>query len=225
MIHLLIHVLLLVLRESNSQAPGQRPRSSQRDLLVDDPARYLATRTFTVGATWDAQARLFPYLFVPFLLVGAVCMVLGSWPQNGRNDAGVVVVALMVIGALATFLGLLFLIPWTVVRFLANARAELRLDGVCFWHGRGYVWCPWALFRVSDPMVQVRAHAVLMAIAPSAVPAVQLRRGDDVVDFGERAANGAFQFVSTDAIELRALHGMHPRDLARLLYHVGRHLG
>lgn len=224
MIHLLVHALIIILRESTKASQEQRLRLPDSELFARNPPAFLARRDYVIGATYGKEVRWFPYAFVPCLIVAALVMAWAAWLHQVRNDNGGPYQLLMIIGVMTSFAGFLFLIPWIIVRWLPNKRIDMRRDGVRFWHGGGCVWCPWALFRVTEAMVLPMPTAIVLAVAPEAVPKVHLQYGMDVVDFGERAANGLLRFVSPHAIELTPVRGMELVELARLLYQGGRYL-
>lgn len=181
--------------------------------LLRDPSAYLRARPVEVG---PRQAYAFAALFGSFAAAFFVaCAVSGVW----RDERFLLGIGLT-IGA-AVWLG------WSLR--LRGHSLVLRPEGVEFRYRDSVVWCPWALFNADGPPVVPEGDnpqaALLLPVAPEAVPFVELRRYESPVAHGAQVKAPQFRFTAPDQIVLAARYEIAANDLGVLLLQLGDRLG
>jgi hypothetical protein len=183
------------------------------DELLRDPAAYLGAAPVEIGPRRAyGFAALFGVLGTAFLIA---CAVTGVW----RDEKLLLGIGLL-IGA-AVWLG------WSVR--LRGHSLLLRPDGVEVRYLDTVVWCPWALFNADGPPVVPEGDdprvAVILPVAPEAVPFVELRRNEAPVAYGAQVRARQFRLAAPGLVVLAARYEVAAADLGSLLLQLGSRLG
>ncbi len=183
------------------------------DGLVRDPARYLGDGPVVIG---PRRAYGFAALFG---VLGAACLVSCAVSGVWRDERLLIGVGLL-IGS-SVWLG------WSL-RLRGHALV-LQPDGVEVRYLDTVVWCPWALFNAPGPPVVPEGDnprvAVILPVAPEAVPFVELRRNEAPVAHGAQVKAPQFRFTAPDQVILTARYEVAAGDVGTLLLQLGGRLG
>jgi hypothetical protein len=105
----------------------------------------------------------------------------------------------------------------------------LRPDGVEVRYRDTVVWCPWALFNAEGPPLVPEGDdprvAIILPVAPRAVPFVELRRHESPVAFGAAVRAPQFRLATPERVILSARYEVAASDLGILLLRLGNRLG
>jgi hypothetical protein len=173
--------------------------------LEAEPVRIGPRRAYGFAAFFGALGALF-FVF---------CAVSGVW-RDERLLLGIG----CSIGA-SVFLG------WSLR--MRGHSLLLKPDGVELRCRDSVVWCPWSLFNSpGHPVIPEGDNpniAVILPVAPEAVPFVELRRNDTPVAHGAQVKSEQFRFNGPDQVVLSARYEMTASDLGGLLLQLGGRLG
>jgi hypothetical protein len=183
------------------------------DEFMADPAAYLQDGVVEIGPRRAyGLAALFGAFGAAFLVA---CVVSGVW-----NDERLLLGIGLLIGA-TVWLG------WSMR--LRGHSLLLRPDGLEVRYRDTVVWCPWALFNADGTVVVPDADdpriAVIVPIAPEAVPFVELRRNESTVANGAMIKAPQFRLIAPDQLILTARYELAAADLGQLLLKLGGRLG
>jgi hypothetical protein len=183
------------------------------DEFLLDPAAYLEAEPVEIG---PRKAYGFAALFG---VLGAACLVACAVSGVWRDERLLLGIGFL-IGA-SVWLG------WSLR--MRGHSLLLKPDGVEVRCRDSVVWCPWALFNApGHPVIPEGDNpniAVILPVAPAAVPFVELRRNDTPVAHGAQVKSQQFRFNGPDQIVLSARYEMAASDLGALFQQLGGRLG